>query len=89
LFSFSYTNRGSALTHKVENLKPNTQHEFRIQCKSSINGGERSDWSPILQAGTTHEPMTGETVYKAIAIHGKDQLEKLLQILYIYKFIKN
>jgi hypothetical protein len=27
--------------------------------------------------------MNGETVYKAIAIPGKDQLEKLLNILYV------
>ncbi|UJR07722.1 hypothetical protein I4U23_012007 [Adineta vaga] len=72
---------GSALFHKVENLKANTQYEFRIQCKSTANGGERSDWSPILQAGTTAEPMTGETIYKAIAMPGKDHLEKLLDIL--------
>ncbi|CAF1401602.1 unnamed protein product [Adineta steineri] len=72
---------GSAMSYKVENLKPNIQYEFRIQCKSSVNGGERSDWSPILQAGTTPEPMTGDTVYKAIAMPGKDHLEKLLEIL--------
>lgn len=77
------------MSHKVENLKPNTQYEFRIQCKSDINGGQRSDWSPILQAKTTPEPMTGDTIYKAITMHGKDQLEKLLQILYISKFIEH
>ena len=33
--------------------------------------------------------MTGETVYKAIAVPGKDQLEKLLQILYlVFKMYK-
>ncbi|CAF1102901.1 unnamed protein product [Adineta ricciae] len=72
---------GSAMSCKVENLKANTQYEFRIQCKSNVNGGERSEWSPILQAGTAAEPMTGETVYKAIAMPGKDYLEKLLAIL--------
>ena len=74
------------MSYKVENLKANTQYEFRIQYKSGVNGGERSDWSPILQVGTTPEPMTGETVFKAIAIPGKDQLDKLLQILYVFKF---
>jgi len=76
------------MSYKIENLKANTQYEFRIQYKSSINGGERSDWSPILQTTTTPEPMTGETVFKAIAAPGKEQLEKLLQILYILKFTK-
>jgi hypothetical protein len=73
------------MSYRVENLKANTQYEFRIQCKSEVNGGERSDWSPILQAGTLPEPMTGETVFKAIAMPGKDQLEKLIQILYVLK----
>jgi hypothetical protein len=50
-----------------------------------MNGGERSDWSPIFQVQTTSEPMTGETVFKAIALPGKDQLEKLLNILYTLK----
>jgi hypothetical protein len=50
-----------------------------------MNGGERSDWSPIFQVQTTSEPMTGETVFKAIALPGKDQLEKLLKILYTLK----
>ncbi|CAF3163981.1 unnamed protein product [Rotaria sp. Silwood2] len=72
---------GSAMSYKIENLKANTQYEFRIQCKSGYNGGERSDWSSILQTGTTPEPMTGETVFKAIAVPGKEQLEKLLRIL--------
>ena len=70
---------------KAENLKANTQYEFRIQCKSSVNGGERSDWSPVLQVATTPEPMTGETVYKAIAMPGKDHLEKLLAVLYVFQ----
>jgi hypothetical protein len=72
------------MSYKVEHLKANNPYEFRIQLKSSINGGERSDWSPILQASTTPEPMTGETVFKAIAMPGRDQLEKLLQILYVF-----
>ncbi|CAF1662101.1 unnamed protein product [Rotaria magnacalcarata] len=72
---------GSATSYKAENLKANTQYEFRIQCKSGFNGGERSDWSSIFQVGTTPEPMTAETVFKAIAVPGKDQLEKLLRIL--------
>lgn len=71
---------GSALRYKIENLKSNTQYEYRIQCKSGLNG-ERSEWSPILLAGTASEPMNGETVFKAIAVPGKDQLEKLLSIL--------
>ena len=71
------------MSYKVENLKANTQYEFRIQYKSSFNGGERSDWSPILQVGTTPEPMTGETIFKTILVPGKDQLEKLLQTLYV------
>ncbi|CAF2503250.1 unnamed protein product [Rotaria sp. Silwood2] len=71
---------GSALGYKIENLKPNTQYEYRIQCKSGLTG-ERSEWSPILLAATTPEPMNGETVFKAIAVPGKEQLEKLLQIL--------
>ncbi|CAF1205849.1 unnamed protein product [Rotaria sordida] len=71
---------GSALRYKVENLKPNTQYEYRIQCKSGLNG-ERSEWSPILLTSTTPEPMNGETVFKAIGVPGKEQLEKLLQIL--------
>ena len=74
------------MSYKVENLKANTQYEFRIQYKSGYNGGKRSDWSPILQAGTTEEPMTGETVFKAIAMHGEGQLENLLGILYVLKF---
>jgi hypothetical protein len=78
--------RGSAMSYKVENLKANTQYEFRIQYKSG--SGERSDWSPILQAETTPEPMTSETVFKAINVPGTDQLEKLLQILYVSKFIE-
>ncbi len=73
------------MSFKIENLKSNTQYEFRIQYKSSMNGGERSDWSPIFQVQTTSEPMTGETVFKAIALPGKDQLEKLLNILYTLK----
>ncbi len=73
------------MSYKVENLKANTQYEFRIQYKSSINGVERSDWSAIFQTGTTPEPMTGETVFKAINVPGKDQLTKLLQILYVFK----
>ncbi len=73
------------MSFKIENLKSNTQYEFRIQYKSSMNGGERSDWSPIFQVQTTSEPMTGETVFKAIALPGKDQLEKLLKILYTLK----
>ncbi|CAF1096859.1 unnamed protein product [Rotaria sordida] len=72
---------GSAMSYKVENLKANTQYEYRIQCKSGCNGGERSDWSPILQVGTLPEPMTAETVFKAILVPGKEQLEKLLRIL--------
>jgi hypothetical protein len=77
------------MSYKIENLKANNQYEFRIQYKSNINGIERSDWSPILQTGTTPEPMTGETIFKAIIVPGKDQLEKLLQILYVLKFTKN
>lgn len=73
------------MSYKIENLKSNTQYEFRIQYKSSMNGGERSDWSPTFQVQTTAEPMTGETVFKAIAIPGKDQLEKLLKTLYVFK----
>jgi len=76
------------MSYKIGNLKPNTQYEFRIQYKLGNNGGERSDWSPILQTETTPEPMTGETVFKAIGMPGKDQLEKLLQILYGFKFIE-
>jgi hypothetical protein len=75
------------MTYKVENLKSNTQYEFRIQCKSSVNGGERSDWSPILQAATAAEPMTGDTIYKAIAMPGKEHLEKLLAVLYVFHTI--
>ncbi|UJR38421.1 hypothetical protein I4U23_031089 [Adineta vaga] len=71
---------GSALGYKIENLKPNTQFEYRLQCKSG-GTGERSEWSPILLAATTPEPMSGETVFKAIALPGKDQLEKLLTVL--------
>jgi hypothetical protein len=90
IFYFIYfTIRGSAMSYKIENLKANNQYEFRIQYKSNINGIERSDWSPILQTGTTPEPMTGETIFKAIIVPGKDQLEKLLQILYVLKFTKN
>ena len=85
-FSSVYIISGSALRYKVENLKPNTQYEYRIQCKSGVTG-ERSEWSPILLAPTTPEPMNGETVFKAIAFPGKDQLEKLLQILYVIKSI--
>lgn len=70
------------MTHKVENLKANWQYEFRIQYKAGIHESARSDWSPILQAATASEPMTGETVFKAIAIPGTDQLENLLRILY-------
>ena len=73
--------RGSAMSCKLENLKSNTQYEFRLQYKTSVNGGERSDWSNVVQYQTTAEPMTGETVFKAIAIPGKDQLEKLLNTL--------
>lgn len=80
---------GSALSYKVENLKANTQYEFRIQYKSNINGGERSDWSSTLQAETTPEPMTGETVFKAIAMPGKEQLEKLLGILYALEVLRD
>lgn len=72
--------RGSALGYKIENLKSNTQYEYRIQCKSGLSG-ERSEWSPSLLAGTKAEPMNGETVFKAIAAPGKDQLEKLLNLL--------
>lgn len=68
------------MRYKAENLKPHTQYEYRIQCKCGLNG-ERSEWSPILLAQTMPEPMNGETVFKAIAVPGKDQLEKLLQIL--------
>ncbi|CAF0929960.1 unnamed protein product [Adineta steineri] len=71
---------GSALGFKIENLKPNNQYEYRIQCKSGLTG-ERSEWSPILLAPTIPEPMNGETVFKAIQLPGKDQLEKLLTIL--------
>ncbi len=74
------------MSYKIENLKSNTQYEFRIQYKSNMNGGERSDWSTVVQIQTTPEPMTGETIFKAIAIPGKDQLEKLLKILYVLKF---
>ena len=75
-------NRGSALSYKIANLKVNTQYEFRIQYKINSNGiAERSEWSPILQTGTTPEPMTGDTIYKAIAVPGKEQLEKLLNVL--------
>ena len=70
---------------KLDNLKPNTQYEFRIQYKSSMNGGERSDWSNVVQMQTIAEPMTGETIFKVIAVPGKDQLEKLLAILYVSK----
>ncbi|CAF4649751.1 unnamed protein product [Rotaria sp. Silwood1] len=79
LWESKYT--GSAMSYIVENLKANTQYEFRIQLKSNYNGGERSDWSSILQAATTPEPMTAETVFKAIVVPGKEQLEKLLRIL--------
>ncbi len=78
--------RGSALFYKIENLKPNTSYEYRIQCKSGVNG-ERSEWSPTLLAATKPEPMNGETVFKAIAVPGKEQLEKLLNILYVIKSI--
>ncbi|CAF1266093.1 unnamed protein product [Rotaria magnacalcarata] len=71
---------GSALRCKIENLKPHTQYEFRIQCKSGLNG-ERSEWSPSLLAETTPEPMNGETIFKAIAAPGKEQLEKLINFL--------
>ncbi|CAF1524892.1 unnamed protein product, partial [Adineta ricciae] len=71
---------GSALVYKAENLKPNTQYEYRLQCKSGATG-ERSEWSPVLLASTAPEPMSGDTVFKAIAFPGKDQLEKLLTIL--------
>ena len=74
--------RGSAMSYKVENLKANSQYEFRIQYKSGSHESARSDWSPILQTATALEPMTGETVFKAIAIPGTDQLENLLRILY-------
>jgi hypothetical protein len=77
-------NRGSALGYKIENLKPNTQYEYRIQYKSGSNN-ERSEWSPILLAATTPEPMNGETVFRAIAMPGKDQLEKLIHNLYVIK----
>ncbi len=75
------------MSYKIDNLKPNTQYEFRIQYKSGMNGGERSDWSSILQVGTTPEPMTGETIFKVIAVPGKEQLEKLLEILYVLKLL--
>jgi hypothetical protein len=39
-------------------------------------------------APTKAEPMNGETVFKAIAFPGKDQLEKLLQILYVIKYFE-
>ena len=79
-FRFGCLSRGSALEYKVEHLKPSTQYEYRIQCKCGLDG-QRSEWSPTLTASTTSEPMNGETVFKAIAIPGKDQLEKLLKIL--------
>lgn len=82
-FDFSFIIRGSALSCKVDNLKPNTQYEFRVQYKTNINGGERSDWSANLVAETTSEPMSGETIFKAITMPGKDQLEKLLKTLYV------
>ncbi len=68
--------------YRVENLKANTQYEYRIQCKSGASN-ERSEWSQSLLASTKPEPMSGETVFKAIGVPGKDQLEKLLNILYV------
>lgn len=76
----SFFRSGSALEYKVENLKPNTPYEYRIQCKCGLDG-QRSEWSPVLVASTTSEPMNGETVFRAIAFPGKDQLEKLLGTL--------
>ena len=64
----------------MENLKATTQYEYRIQCKCGLDG-QRSEWSPILLAATISEPMNGETVFKTIALPGKDQLEKLLNTL--------
>lgn len=80
-FSSFYRCSGSAMFCKAENLKPNTQYEFRVQYKLGVNGGERSDWSPVLQAATTPEPMTGDTIYRAIGMPGKDHLEKLLAVM--------
>lgn len=77
--------RGSALSCKINNLKPSTQYEFRLQYKTNINGGERSDWSAILLAETAPEPMSGDTIFRAITVPGKEQLEKLLKILYILR----
>jgi hypothetical protein len=88
LFFFFEISSGSALGYKVDNLKANTQYEYRIQCKSGSNN-ERSEWSQSLLAATKPEPMSGETVFKAIGIPGKDQLEKLLNILYVIQSIKN
>ncbi len=87
-FIFFGIYRGSALGYKVENLKANTQYEYRIQCKSGVNN-ERSEWSQSLLAATKPEPMCGETVFKAIGVPGKDQLEKLLNILYVIQLIKD
>jgi hypothetical protein len=70
------------MSSKVENLKANTQYEFRIQYESGCHESARSDWSPILETATASEPMTGETVFKAIAVPGTEQLENLLRILY-------
>lgn len=66
--------------YKVENLKAHSQYEYRLQCKSGLDG-ERSEWSSTLVVATASEPMNGETVFKAIAMPGKDQLEKLLNVL--------
>ena len=73
--------RGSALSCKLDQLRSNSSYEFRIQYKISSTGVERSDWSSILQASTTPEPMTGDTMFKAIAVPGREQLEKLIQVL--------
>jgi hypothetical protein len=76
-----FTLSGSALFSTVDHLKSNTNYEFRIQYKTNSNGGERSDWSPILQARTMPEPMSSETMFRAIAAPGSDQLQKLLETL--------
>lgn len=71
------------MSFKVNSLKVNNQYEFRIRYKINGNGPEYSDWSSILSVSTETEPLNGDALYKAISMHGKDQLKKLLSVLYV------
>ena len=77
MFSLS----GSAMWCKVIGLRLNTHYEYRIQYKINTNQPEYSDWSPIMQATTKLEPVSADALYKAIAVHTKDYLDKFLKNL--------